>query len=792
MGLRQFHDFCGLSIHDLFALYRSCDARGRLLLFAPIAWLGADKGEVESKQCPQGHMCPSGSAMAIPCLPDAYMILEYLDGALESARELRTLCGNVEAPEEGAQTIFFPKLCVEAGLCPLGKICPKEVPGKPTSANVALRGNSVLLPASQLLRVPAVLAFFAMEVAPALVTPPHSAQRDIIAQKVQEIPYRARGAHTNLNRARARAKHVLKVKQSVFFLHESIDIQVALQTPALVLPCIGSYCPPESSAPKECPAGFYCPAGTRYEYQYPCPQGTYGKIKGATSINSCEPCEGGHLCFSPGTGIDGSNAITNCPPVSLVDSVAILQKGVTRGEAQKGQAKATSTLSGFVGLSFNHITEELIVADYGNSTISALNLSTGDMTEIYNVLGKIVAISLLDHNVREDIATNLSEPWGLCLSSDGKKLYVAETGASKVSIITLETKAKKELDITGGLVPLVSPRGIALSPDGDIYIVQSGTHKLLRVNKDAEAEEVEILPPLLRTMKDKKLVYELGEITSVAYGQLSSPTLFLTDAQKHVIWKLDLETNRLEQILGTGEPGYSGDGRIIPAPEAQVDKPMAVALGEQGQGQANITARCSDGYYCPEGSSSITEVPCPPGHFCKNEGTFTNVALEAEVETQSAADFVNGNLPELVADGEVGSESTWISKINAAGHTITVDFGDLYFIREIRVISGTQEGDNVLSNFIVHYLHGASGSYLELFAVYDNSEHDRVSTFGEVASRKVMLTTTDPQVFISEIEVEGTSSPGQQQKFVVRYAKWILEQFSCQCLLTMAEPGDEI
>lgn len=42
-----------------------------------------------------------------------------------------------------------------------------------------------------------------------------------------------------------------------------------------------------------------------------------------------------------------------------------------------------------------------------------------------------------------------------------------------------------------------------------------------------------------------------------------------------------MQTNRIEQVLGTGIKGFSGDGRIIPAPEASANVPVAVAVGEQ-------------------------------------------------------------------------------------------------------------------------------------------------------------------------------------------------------------------
>ncbi|CDJ58834.1 hypothetical protein, conserved [Eimeria maxima] len=183
---------------------------------------------------------------------------------------------------------------------------------------------------------------------------------------------------------------------------------------------------------------------------------------------------------------------------------------------------------------------------------------------------------------------------------------------------------------------------------------------------------------------------------------------------------------------------------------------------QQGQGQPEVTGRCSDGYYCPEGSTKTNAVACPPGHFCKAlESVFTNVALDGVVELTIPGDFVGSGTPEKVTNGETGLGTGWVSKsTSTGGHGLTVDFGDLFFINEVTLISGTVRGENVLSSFSVHFFHSASSTYVELFSVSSNKESTYSLSFGEVATRKLMLSTTDSQVYLSELQVSGTSSPG--------------------------------
>ncbi|PIK35709.1 hypothetical protein BSL78_27465 [Apostichopus japonicus] len=49
-----------------------------------------------------------------------------------------------------------------------------------------------------------------------------------------------------------------------------------------------------------CPSGHYCPPGTRYDTEYPCPIGTFNNLTGLGYISQCSPCLGGYYCPTPG------------------------------------------------------------------------------------------------------------------------------------------------------------------------------------------------------------------------------------------------------------------------------------------------------------------------------------------------------------------------------------------------------------------------------------------------------------------------------------------------------------
>ena len=84
----------------------------------------------------------------------------------------------------------------------------------------------------------------------------------------------------------------------------------------------GNYCEGSDHPETTCPAGYFCPAGTKYSTQYPCPAARRSDA-GATSLdgddgsntNGCYDCTAGEFC-PPGTGIARA-----CPPGSSCDDL---------------------------------------------------------------------------------------------------------------------------------------------------------------------------------------------------------------------------------------------------------------------------------------------------------------------------------------------------------------------------------------------------------------------------------------------------------------------------------------
>ncbi|KAL8270980.1 hypothetical protein Esti_005101 [Eimeria stiedai] len=449
-------------------------------------------------------------------------ILECV-GIEEHGSSYHIVCGNVDVPEGGTQSIFFPKLCVKAGLCPLGKVCPsgtstpeecplgkfcaskglKEPSGdchegffcgggatEPASAQNACapghycpRGTEELRPCPQGTFLSASGAwnedqcqacppgrFCAL---PGLAAPSGVCSIGFFCTSKSTSPGDAASICPEGKYCPEGTGDPIPCEGGTY---QSQQGEGSCKT------CPeGSYCPSGSSTPRTCPVGFYCPAGTHYEFQYPCPQGTYGKTEGAKAVSSCEPCKEGHLCSSPGTGAVGKNTMTKCPPgYYCAEGKSLTPRTCTYGEYCPEKSASPMPCPP----SFYCANEAL------------------------------------------------EWPTGRCRGG-----YLCKQRATTHS-------------------PESATSGKSCPENSEGYPCPMGYY---------------------------------------CHGELL------------------METPCPDGTFLNSEGGSTEEDCIL--------CPAGYAC--QGQGQANITARCSDGYYCPEGSSSVTEVPCPPGYFCKAEAAAT-------------------------------------------------------------------------------------------------------------------------------------------------------------------------
>lgn len=156
------------------------------------------------------------------------------------------------------------------------------------------------------------------------------------------------------------------------------------------------------------------------------------------------------------------------------------------------------------------------------------------------------------------------------IALDGRDLFLADLGNQRIRLIDLETgkvdticgTGEKKLPVDGKLAlsqPLAGPRSLAVDPE-NLWIVLREGNSVWRIDR-----------------KTKRIYHVAGsgEKGFTGDGGLAKDAtfrgpkgiavqpqeaLFVADTENHAIRRVDLRSGRITTIVGTGKPGFNGDG----------------------------------------------------------------------------------------------------------------------------------------------------------------------------------------------------------------------------------------
>ncbi|MFI9630359.1 hypothetical protein [Streptomyces sp. NPDC052042] len=178
------------------------------------------------------------------------------------------------------------------------------------------------------------------------------------------------------------------------------------------------------------------------------------------------------------------------------------------------------------------------------------------------------------------VKAQLNSPDGVAVSPQGD-LYIADGNNDRVRKVsasdqTITTVAGRDEQGHGGdggpatQAELCVPDGVALDAQGNLYIADSTN---LTVRKVSASDQT------ITTVSDGLRSYSSSvQPHAVTVGPQGD--IYFADYRTHRVRKLSAADRTVTTIAGTGEYGYSGDGG--PAANAQLCSPYGVALDAQG------------------------------------------------------------------------------------------------------------------------------------------------------------------------------------------------------------------
>lgn len=272
-----------------------------------------------------------------------------------------------------------------------------------------------------------------------------------------------------------------------------------------------------------------------------------------------------------------NNRVRAISPGGVINTIA---GNGTAGSSGDGGPAASAQLNQPLGLALD-AAGNLYIADFGNSRVR--KVSPG------GAISTVAGTNSSGYAGDGGPATNaeLSEPFGVAVDGAGN-LYISEFGNSRVRKVsadgTITTVAGTGSTTYGGdggpatNAALKGPEGVALDAAGNLYIADTGNHRIRQVSPAG----------IITTVAGTGAPGVSGDGGQATEAQLVAPSTVTVDVAGNLY--IADESSRIRRvapdgtiatIAGSGVRGYAGDGG--PATNAQLNSPAQIAVDPAGE-----------------------------------------------------------------------------------------------------------------------------------------------------------------------------------------------------------------
>ncbi|WP_243688186.1 chitobiase/beta-hexosaminidase C-terminal domain-containing protein [Geotalea toluenoxydans] len=305
--------------------------------------------------------------------------------------------------------------------------------------------------------------------------------------------------------------------------------------------------------------------------------GTIYYTTDGTEPTSYSPVYSGPLYIAASTTLKffARDAVNSEPVQTQVYSITVAEQGIINTVAGNGVAGFTGDGGTAVGSSLNYpedaavdLDGNIYIADSANNRIRRVDKASGS---IATIAGNGLAEFSGDGGPA--YMAGLNRPFAVALDTSGN-IYISDNQNYRVRkidmasfiITTVAGNGTSGATGDGGLATAASLgdiRGLAVDAAGSIYIADSGSNGIRKVEKTT------------------------GIITTIATGYHPegvtldrTGNLYYAETWGHVIVRIDKATSAKSIVAGNGMGGYSGDGG--PATQASLYAPHRIVLDGSG------------------------------------------------------------------------------------------------------------------------------------------------------------------------------------------------------------------
>jgi sugar lactone lactonase YvrE len=190
----------------------------------------------------------------------------------------------------------------------------------------------------------------------------------------------------------------------------------------------------------------------------------------------------------------------------------------------------------------------------------------------------------------------LNHPTDLAQAPDGKILVMAwhnhklrelDPATGRVRIVAGSQPGYTGDGLTMAMATFKQPKGLELDAADNLYVLDQGNFRIRRIDRATGAMSLVAGNGMQGSDGDggpataARLNFEAGSNPEPSGGLvLGGGKLFIADTLSHRIRAIDLATGIIDTVVGTGAPGYAGDGG--PARAAELRFPRDLEIGPDG------------------------------------------------------------------------------------------------------------------------------------------------------------------------------------------------------------------
>jgi len=286
-----------------------------------------------------------------------------------------------------------------------------------------------------------------------------------------------------------------------------------------------------------------------------------------------------------GSYIDGVSGIGKGALASVIPGTAsTVAGGASAGSSGDSGAAAGALLNTPQGSAVDSA-GNIFIADTANNKVRKIAAATGKITTI---AGTGTAGSA--GNGAAATASQLSAPHGVAVDATGN-IYIVDTANQRIQMVSAQTGFISTVAGTGlpgyagdggaaAVAQLVSPSGIAVDAAANLYIADTGNHRIRKVNAQSG---------VITTFAGNGIAAFAGDGAAATAASLNAPagvwadssgTIYIADTLNHAIRAVNPATGFISTVAGTGGLGYTGDGAA--ATSAKLDAPAGVTTDATG------------------------------------------------------------------------------------------------------------------------------------------------------------------------------------------------------------------